>query len=955
MFHELIKIKMDEWYQSDDCKIKSVIDYIIKQNKMRDAQVEAIKLYLFFKIYCKNLPLAKLFEQGYFLRNIDIDSMPLSKQFRDFLYVNCSARQLYEIAISDDKFIALKKEVETKYEILDYKRIFYDFFHDVNYADYIYSLPMGAGKTFLMSAFMYLDLYFALNEPYNKAFAHNFIVLAPSGLKSSIIPSLKNIKNFDVSWILPEPTATNLKNMIKYEILDEVKTGNKSNKIKNPNVQKISQYQPYRDMFGVVFLTNAEKVILDKFEIRNQQTYIDFENSNDELTLGYKIANELRETIGKIPNKAIFIDEVHHAASDNIKLRQVVSNWAKSGNICEVIGFSGTPYLDVKEKFTITENLTIENEDISNTIYYYPLVRGIDNFLKRPKIVASSDNNSLNIIKEGLDEFFDKYSNVTYDGLTSKIAIYSGKIETLEEDVYPFVAEYVSLKGMDPNEVILKYHSGNDKRYKLPSENELEFASLNTKLSKKRIILLVGIGKEGWDCSSLTGVILSQKGCCPKKMILQTTCRCLRQVIKGNKETALIYLNSDNEKELSNQLKKNQHITIKELEKGINVFSNIIERHNRMNKLNIPNIDYYRLNLKYEEEVKQEAKTSKELNNLLTNKNVKENILLKELDLNGNIIEKNINEIIYGEKTTFNKWLLNISKESFGFISLKDLKIYERELKNIYDKITINNSLNMTYNHQLINSLIRISFYDKRKLITTREEIPESASILSIKDIPNIECNNLDLQYPDNVIVEKILDKDNNVNNRIDLELLSKDELIKLATENPEVFVNLSKEDSNEINFCDRTFHYIPYVFNQSSFEKIFLKDVLTLNKFKNSNLEIYYNGDHNISSFKIECFKSEDKKIKKVGLYTPDFLVINRKDNKVHKVLIIETKGSGYKNQQEFIDRKNYIEKDFIPFNNKKMGYKKFDYLYLEDSLNENEIMSLINDKILEFFKEEK
>jgi len=327
MFHELIKNKMNEWYQSDECKIKDIINYIVKQDKMRDAQVEAIKLYLFFKIYGSNLPLATLFEQGYFLRNIDIDTMPISKQFRDFLYENKSARQLYEIAISTDKYQNLKKEMEKHYEILDYKEIFSSFFHGVNYADYIYSLPMGAGKTYLMSAFMYLDLYFALNEPYNKAFAHNFIILAPSGLKSSIIPSLKKIENFDVSWILPEPTAQELKNMIKYEILDEVKTNKKSNKIKNPNVQKISQHQPYKDMFGFVFLTNAEKVILDKFEIENQQLYIDFDSSNDELNLGYKIANDLREAIEKIPNKAIFIDEVHHVASEDIKLRQVVTNW----------------------------------------------------------------------------------------------------------------------------------------------------------------------------------------------------------------------------------------------------------------------------------------------------------------------------------------------------------------------------------------------------------------------------------------------------------------------------------------------------------------------------------------------------------------------------------------------------------------------------------------------------
>ena len=954
MFHELIYLKMQEWYQSDHCKIKNLIDYIVKTNKMRDAQIESIKLYLFFKLYCNNLPLAKLFSEGYFLRNLDIDLMPISKQFRDYLYDNNAARQLYEIAITNDDFKSLKKEIENNFESLDYRKIFEDFFHNVDYANYIYSLPMGAGKTYLMSAFMYLDLYFALNEPDNKAFAHNFIVLAPSGLKSSIIPSLKNIRDFDVSWIIPEPTASELKKMIKYEILDEVKTNNKSNKIKNPNVQKIAEYQPYKDMFGVVFLTNAEKVILDKMEIKPNQMYIDFDASKDELELGYKIANELRDTIGKIPNKAIFIDEVHHVASEEIKLHQVVSNWSRNRNVCEVVGFSGTPYLDTKEKFIISDELTIENEDISNTIYYYPLIKGIDNFLKKPKIVASSDNNSLNIIKEGLDEFFEKYADTTYNGLTSKIAIYSGKIETLEEDVYPFVAEYVSSRGMNPSEVILKYHGGN-KDYSLPKENELEFASLNTKLSKKRIILLVGIGKEGWDCSSLTGVILSQKGCCPKKMVLQTTCRCLRQVVKGEKETALIYLNADNEKELSAQLKKNQHITIKELELGTNTSNNMIKRHNRMDKLKIPNIDYYRLSIRYDEEIKEIANIARDLNKILSNNNIKGNIILKEIDLNGNTIENNVNDIIYGERISYNKWLLNISKESFGFVSIKQLKQYDKELKKIYSSITNDGKLNMTYNHVLINSLIRQSFYDKRKVITTKEEIPEEASILSIKDIPSIECDDINLQYPDNYIVDEILNKDNNNNRQFDLDSLTKEELLRIARENPELLTRISDDECSEIKLSNRTFHYIPYVFNQSLFEKTFLQQILKLNRFNNSELEIYYNGDHNISSFRIECFKNEDRKVKKIGLYTPDFLIIDRKNDKVNKVLIIETKGKGFKSQQEFIERKNYIENDFIPFNNKKFGYKKFDYLYIEDSLKENEILSLINNKIFEFFKEEK
>jgi hypothetical protein len=251
--------------------------------------------------------------------------------------------------------------------------------------------------------------------------------------------------------------------------------------------------------------------------------------------------------------------------------------------------------------------------------------------------------------------------------------------------------------------------------------------------------------------------------------------------------------------------------------------------------------------------------------------------------------------------------------------------------------------------------MIRNSFYDKRKLTIKKEEIPESANILSIKDIPSIECENIELQYPDNIIVQEILDKDNGINNKIDLEKLSKEELIRLAKENPELLTGGVKEESLECSLSDRTFHYLPYVFNQSNFEKKFMIELLTLNKFKNSDLEVYYNGDHNISSFRIECFKTEDRKVKKVGLYTPDFLVIKRIDNSINKVLIIETKGQGYRNQEEFLDRKNYIEKEFVPFNNKKIGYKKFDYLYIEDTLKDNEIISKLNDKIYEFFKEEK
>ena len=951
MFHELIKKICDEWYSSDKCKIKNIINYMIEQDKLRDAQIESIKLYLFFKIYCKNQSLERLFNEGYFLQNIDLDELPISKKLNDFLYDNPAARQLYEISLTDVNYKELKEEIEKKYLTLDFKSIFKNFFHNIDYANYIYSLPMGAGKTFLMSAFIYLDLYFAMNEPYNKAFAHNFIILAPSGLKSSIVPSLKKIKDFDVTWIFPEPIASNLKKILKFEILDAVKTDKKSNKIKNPNVAKIAQYQPYKDMFGVILLTNAEKVILDKVKIENEQLQIDFDKDD----IISKVANELRETIGKIPNLAIFIDEVHHVADEEIKLNKVVTNWNRTKNVNEVIGFSGTPFLDKPEIFNITSKIAIKNTDISNTIYYYPLTAGIDNFLKKPKIIASTDNNSLNIIKEGLTEFFDKYKDVSYNGVLSKIAIYCGNIKNLEESIYPFVSEIVTNLKMNPNEVILKYHGGN-KEYSLPKENKLEFESLNTPLSKKRIILLVGIGKEGWDCSSLTGVILSQKGDCPTKMVLQTTCRCLRQVVKGKHETALIYLNQDNEKLLSAQLKKTQHATLQEFQNGIKL-NNSIKRISRMKYLNIPEIEYYRMNIRYSEEIREQAKTQKELKKILSMESIKQNIIITEKNINDEVIETNINEIIYGEKISYNKWLLNISKESFGFVTMNMLKEYDKELKNIYKNITIDeNTLNMTYNHKLINNLIRKAFYDKRKMIIKKEEVPTNASILSIQDIPLINLENKELQFPNDEITSKVLIRDKNGDTKINFDKLSKEQLLDLVKNNPEALLNKNKDDVLELKMKDKTFHYIPYVFNQSSFEKTFLEKVLSLNRFTSNNLEIYYNGDHNIASFRIECYKTENKVLKKVGLYTPDFLIIRRdNDNKIDKVLIIETKGKGYKEQSEFIDRRNYIEKEFIKFNNKKFGYNKFDYLYIEDTLTDSQIVSKLNDKLYEFLKEGK
>jgi chlorite dismutase len=177
MFYKMISNARDLWYKSQECTINSLVEYIIKTGQMRDAQIEAIKTYLFLKIACENKPLHILFSSGKF-NTLNLDSLEISNTTREYLKSHASAAALYEYStLENDKHEKVSEKLEEQIkkspDTIDYESFFADAFYGVNYTDYLFSLPMGAGKTYLMAAFIYLDLYFASNEPQNPSFAHN--------------------------------------------------------------------------------------------------------------------------------------------------------------------------------------------------------------------------------------------------------------------------------------------------------------------------------------------------------------------------------------------------------------------------------------------------------------------------------------------------------------------------------------------------------------------------------------------------------------------------------------------------------------------------------------------------------------------------------------------------------------------------------------------------------------
>jgi hypothetical protein len=140
-----------------------------------------------------------------------------------------------------------------------------------------------------------------------------------------------------------------------------------------------------------------------------------------------------------------------------------------------------------------------------------------------------------------------------------------------------------------------------------------------------------------------------------------------------------------------------------------------------------------------------------------------------------------------------------------------------------------------------------------------------------------------------------------------------------------------------------------------SGFEKKFLAEVITLPSVKNQQLEVYYNGDSQFTEFRIDCYKkNECGQWGYIGKYTPDFLIIKRNPkDKIHKALIVETKGGLYAQDEKFKNRKAFVESDFLKANNQKFGYNRFEYLYLEDTLNDNERITKTNEIITQFFNE--
>lgn len=152
----MIENKCNEWYNSKQCTVRNLIEYIEKTRQMRDAQVEAIKVYLFLKIGCECKSLEFLFRHGCF-NSDNLNDIELSTATREYLEENPAATALFEYArLTNDKggqvSEKLEKQIKKDPSIIDCAGFFRTVLYGISYIDYLFILPMGTVKTYLMAA-----------------------------------------------------------------------------------------------------------------------------------------------------------------------------------------------------------------------------------------------------------------------------------------------------------------------------------------------------------------------------------------------------------------------------------------------------------------------------------------------------------------------------------------------------------------------------------------------------------------------------------------------------------------------------------------------------------------------------------------------------------------------------------------------------------------------------------
>lgn len=645
---------------------------------LRKPQFEALEMYIFLKEFMDNRKVHEIF-------SLWKDKMDM---FSERSYYSSEENRIKQISMYET-------EIENYDEIFQFMKESAE-----DYPNYIYALTMGVGKTILMAACIFYEFLLSSKYPKDSRFCHNALVFAPD---KTVRQSLKEIQTFDRNQVIPPEYASVLNANIKFHFLDDDSStlntidGSDFNLIIS-NTQKIILKTKRTELTAKEKLMNMSSKAQEDLFSDIDDFYGDLDEIKDEKEV---ITNQRFEKLKRLKQLGIYVDEAHHMFGKELfssiqdkdgktSLRNTINELAgelesKGTKVVACYNYTGTPY--------------VNNSVLPDVVSYYGLKQAIDEqYLKTVKIQGYENVKDITFLGIILRDFFGKHKNHMYEGLPPKIAIFGSTIDEIINDVKPAVEEVLSNLGISLDKILVNV---GDERY--TKDNDInDFNNLDvpgTSGSNKQVILLVGKGKEGWNCRSLFAVALYRK---PNSTIfvLQATMRCLRQITQTQQE-GNVYLSEENYDILNNELAKNFKISIKDVNAAksdkIQVYAKVVPP---MKKIRLSEIKHH-----YE---LVELNNSRPINYNLINIDIEKykSRIYESTDLTGKQTVKQREIKIEQQPYSLYELVFEISR----YLNMDPLKI-EKLIKECTDGVDTVLSLVNEYNAIIHEELIPRTFY----------------------------------------------------------------------------------------------------------------------------------------------------------------------------------------------------------------------------------------------------
>ena len=515
----------------------------VNENKdafLRKPQFEALEMYVFLKEFAENPQVSDLFDKWHTREGkfSDASYYSVNRKGTLDLFADLNAKQ------TDSVFKQMKKYQE-------------------NYPNYIYALTMGLGKTILMATCIFYEFLLAKQYPKSPLYCHNALVFAPD---KTVLESLREIQSFDKSKVVPLEYVPVLDSNIKFHFLEQDESSSK-NKIV-PTLQTIDGSD-----FNIV-ISNTQKIIVKKKHKQDSYANILFGDnsllsalygkedvdSEDTIDASLLVENQRYKKICRLPQLGVYVDEAHHlfgadlekalrSGASKTSLRNTINLISEKTKIVACYNYTGTPY--------------VKKQVLPEVVYSYGLKNSISNGYLKEAVPKGIENvKSKEFLRYAVSSFWKKNCGIKYEELNPKLAIFAATVEEAVNEVRPMVEEILSELGIPSDKVLVNV--GDSKFTK--DEDLKNFKNLDVPGSKgndKQFIILVGKGREGWNCRSLLGVAMFRE---PDSTItvLQSTMRCLRQ-LSDKQLSAQIFLSKSNFNILENELNENFNIDIKDL------------------------------------------------------------------------------------------------------------------------------------------------------------------------------------------------------------------------------------------------------------------------------------------------------------------------------------------------------------------------------------------------------